>query len=78
MITFFSELQRIQRGGAMLDLVLSSKEGLVGNVTFKGNLGCSDREVMEFEILEAMRRAHSKLTVLDFKRSGFGLWNLLE
>lgn len=62
----------------MLDLVLSNEEGLVGNVTFKGSLGCSDHEIMEFEILEAMRRAHSKLTTLDFKSSSFGIWNLLE
>lgn len=37
------------RRGATLDLVLSKKEGLVGNVDLKGNLGCSDREMVEFQ-----------------------------
>ncbi|RMC00685.1 hypothetical protein DUI87_23303 [Hirundo rustica rustica] len=64
--------QRIQRGGAMVDLVLSN-ESLVRNVTLKGSLGCSDHKITDFEILEAMRRAHSKLTTLDFKR----FWNSL-
>jgi len=30
------------RRGAMLDLVLINKEGLVGNVKLKGSLGCSN------------------------------------
>ncbi|GAB0186361.1 hypothetical protein GRJ2_001101400 [Grus japonensis] len=62
------------RRGAMLDLVLTNKEGLVGNVKLKGNLGCSDHEVVEFKILRAARRAHSKLTTLDFRRADSGLF----
>jgi len=31
----------------MLDLVLTNKEALVGNVKLKGHLGCSDREMVE-------------------------------
>ncbi|GAB0208907.1 hypothetical protein GRJ2_003356400 [Grus japonensis] len=61
------------RRGAMLDLVLPNKEGLVGNVKLKGSLGCSDHEMVEFKILRAARRAHSNLTTLDFRRAGFGL-----
>ncbi|GAB0205858.1 hypothetical protein GRJ2_003051400 [Grus japonensis] len=60
------------RRGAMLDLVLTSKEGLVGNVKLKGNLGCSDHETVEFKILRTARRAHSKLLALDFTRADFG------
>jgi len=41
------------RRGAMLDLVLTNKEGLLGNVKFKGSLGCSDHEMVEFKILRA-------------------------
>ncbi|GAB0175850.1 hypothetical protein GRJ2_000050200 [Grus japonensis] len=55
------------RRGAILDLVLTNQEGLVGNVKLKGSLGCSDHEMVEFKILRAARRAHSKLTALDFK-----------
>ncbi|PKU41096.1 rna-directed dna polymerase from mobile element jockey-like [Limosa lapponica baueri] len=58
----------------MLDLVLTDKEGLVGNVKLKGSLGCSDREMVEFTILRAARRVCKKLTTLDFGRPDFGLW----
>ena len=40
----------------------------------KGSLGCSDREMVEFKILRAARRARSKLTTLDFKRADFGFF----
>jgi len=42
--------------GAILDLVLTNKEGLVGNVKVKGSLGCSGHEMMQFKILRAARR----------------------
>ncbi|GAB0176597.1 hypothetical protein GRJ2_000124900 [Grus japonensis] len=45
------------RRGAMLDLVLTNKERLVGNVKLKGSLGCSDHEMVEFKILRAARKA---------------------
>lgn len=45
----------------MLDLVLTNKEGLVGNVKLKGRLASSNHEMVEFKILRAVRRAHSKL-----------------
>ncbi|GAB0179147.1 hypothetical protein GRJ2_000380000 [Grus japonensis] len=62
------------RRGIMPDLVLTSKEGLVGDVKLKGSLGCSDHEMVEFKILRAVRRVHSKLTTLDFRRADFGLF----
>ncbi|GAB0204992.1 hypothetical protein GRJ2_002964800 [Grus japonensis] len=62
------------RRGAMLDLILTNKEGLVGDVKLKGSPGCSDHEMVEFKILRAARRAHSKLTTLDFRRADFGLF----
>ncbi|GAB0207839.1 mitochondrial enolase superfamily member 1 [Grus japonensis] len=58
----------------MLDLILTNKEGLVGDVKLKGSLGCSDHEMVEFKILRAARRARSKLTTLDFRRADFGLF----
>ncbi|GAB0205231.1 hypothetical protein GRJ2_002988700 [Grus japonensis] len=59
---------------AMVALILTNKEGLVGNVKLKGSLGCSDHKMVEFKILRAARRAHSKLTTLDFRRADFGLF----
>ena len=48
------------RRGAMLDLVLTNKEGLVGSVKLKGSPGCSDHEMVEFKILRAARRAQEQ------------------
>ncbi|GAB0205316.1 mitochondrial enolase superfamily member 1 [Grus japonensis] len=62
------------RRGAMLDLILTNKEGLVGDVKLKGSLGCSDHKMVEFRILRAARRACSRLTTLDFRRADFGLF----
>ncbi|GAB0197899.1 mitochondrial enolase superfamily member 1 [Grus japonensis] len=58
----------------MLDLILTNKEGLVGDMKLKGSLGCSDHKMVEFRILRAVRRARSKLTTLDFSRADFGLF----
>ncbi|PKU30746.1 dtw domain-containing protein 2 [Limosa lapponica baueri] len=59
--------------GAMLDLILTNKEGLVGNVKLKVSLGCSDHKMVEFKVLGAARRVHNKLATLDFRRADFGL-----
>jgi len=70
--------EETMRRSAMLDLVLTNKEGLVGNVKLKGSLGCSDHEMLELKILRAARRVHSKLTALDFRTADFVLFrNLL-
>ncbi|GAB0202872.1 hypothetical protein GRJ2_002752800 [Grus japonensis] len=62
------------RRGAMLDLIVTNKEGLVGDVKLKGSLGCSDHEMVEFKIVRTVRRAHNKLTTLDFQRADFSLF----
>ncbi|PKU28388.1 dtw domain-containing protein 2 [Limosa lapponica baueri] len=66
-------IEEPKRRGAVLDLVLTNKEGLVGNAKPKGSLSCSDHEMVEFKILKAARRAHSNLTTLDFRTADFGL-----
>ncbi|GAB0190424.1 hypothetical protein GRJ2_001507700 [Grus japonensis] len=55
------------RRSAMLDLIFTNKEGLVGDIKLKGSLGYSDHEMVEFRILRAARRACSKLTTLEFR-----------
>ncbi|PKU46939.1 rna-directed dna polymerase from mobile element hypothetical protein [Limosa lapponica baueri] len=62
------------RRDVILDLFLTSKEGIVQNVKLKSSLGCSDHETAEFKILRAARGAHSKLTTLDLRRADFGLF----
>ncbi|KAJ7413722.1 dtw domain-containing protein 2 [Pitangus sulphuratus] len=56
-----------------LDLVLTDKERLVGNVKPKGSLGRSNHEIVEFDTLRGVKRVHSKLTTLGFTRANFGL-----
>ncbi|GAB0179465.1 hypothetical protein GRJ2_000411800 [Grus japonensis] len=67
-------IKELTRRGAVLDLVLTNKEGLVGDMKLKGSLGCSDHEMVEFRILRTARRARSKLATLDFRRADFGLF----
>jgi len=62
------------RRSVILDFDLIHKEGLVGNVKLKSSLGLSDHEMMEFKKLKATRRAHSKLTTLDFRKADIGLF----
>lgn len=39
------------RNGVLLDLILTNKEGLVGDVKVGRSLGYSDHEIMEFSIV---------------------------
>lgn len=41
---------------AMLDLILSNKEGLVSNVKLKDSLGCSNHEIEDLKILEVSKK----------------------
>ncbi|PKU46713.1 dtw domain-containing protein 2 [Limosa lapponica baueri] len=61
------------RRGAMLDLVLTNKEGLVGNMKLKSSDVYRDHDMAEYKTLGTVRRVHSKLTILDFRRADFGL-----
>ena len=61
----------------MLDLVLTNEEGLMSNMKFKGSVGCSDQEMVEFKTLRVSKRALSKLVALDFRRADFELFREL-
>lgn len=65
------------RRGALLVIGLTNRERLVRNVKLKGSLHCSDHEIVEFEILMAVRRVSSKLNTLGFRRVDFGLLRYL-
>jgi len=60
------------RKGALLDLVLTNKEGLVEDVKVGGRLSCSDHEMVEFRILRGGSRAISSIKTLDFRIVNFG------
>jgi len=59
------------RKDALLDLVLTNKEGLVEDVKVGGRLGCSEHEMVEFRILHGGSRAISRIKTLDLRRANF-------
>jgi len=65
------------RKGALLDLVLTNKEGLVEDVKVGGRLGCSDHEMVESRILRGGSRAISRIKTLDLRRANFGIFKEL-
>jgi len=65
------------RKGALLDLVLTNKEGLVEDVKAGGRLGCSDHEMVEFSILHGGSRVISRIKILDLRRTNFALFKEL-
>jgi len=65
------------RKGALLELVLKNKEGLVEDVKVGGSLGSSDHEMVNFRILHGGSRAIRRIKTLDFKRANFGLFKEL-
>jgi len=71
-------VEELTRRGALLDLVLMNKEGLIEDVKDGGSLGCSDHEMFNFRILRGGSRATSRITALDFRRVNFGLFKELH
>jgi len=65
------------RKGALLDLVLTNKEGLVEDVKVGGTLSSIDHEMVEFRILHGGSRAISRIKTLDLRRANFGLFREL-
>jgi len=62
---------------ALLDLLFTSREGLVGDVVVGGCLGLSDHEMTEFSVHGEVKSRVSKTTTLDFQRTDFGLFRTL-
>ena len=60
------------RRGALLDLVLMNKDGLVEDVKVGGSLSSSDHEMVNFRTLCGGSRAISRIKTLDFRRANFG------
>ena len=47
---------------------------MVEDVKVGGRFGCSDHEMVEFRILHGGSRAISRIKILDFRTSNFGLF----
>ncbi|GAB0178841.1 hypothetical protein GRJ2_000349400 [Grus japonensis] len=65
------------REGAPPDLLLTNREGLVGDVTVGVCLGHSNHEMIEFLILGEVRSRVSRTATLDFWSADFGLFRSL-
>ncbi|KAK4815884.1 hypothetical protein QYF61_009935, partial [Mycteria americana] len=65
------------RGGALLDLLFTNREGLVGDVVVGGRLGLSDHDVIR--VLDSWRSKEGvrKTTTVDFWREDFDLFRSL-
>lgn len=59
--------------GGLLDLALSNKERLIGDVMAEDSLTNSDHKIMEFRILWGGSRAINKIATLGFWTANFGL-----
>ncbi|CAM4591395.1 unnamed protein product [Caretta caretta] len=64
-------LEEPTRGRALLDLLLTNREELVGEAKVDGNLGGSDHEMVEFRILTHGRKESSRIQTLDFRKADF-------
>ncbi|RMC20255.1 hypothetical protein DUI87_01101 [Hirundo rustica rustica] len=62
------------RGGTILDLLFTNRDGLMGDVVVGCRLGQSDHEIIEFSIFGEVRRSTNKTLTLDFQRVDFGLF----
>jgi len=65
--------------GALLDHLLTHKEGLTGDVKVKGSLDCSVHKIVEFRLMRGGNRVKCETTALEFNRADFALFmGLLE
>lgn len=65
------------QGGAPLDLLLTNRQGLVGDKVVRGCLRHSYQEMRDFSILGERRREVNKTSTLHFWRVDFGLFRTL-
>lgn len=59
---------KLMREDALLDLILTNKEELIGNVKFGGSLDCSDYKVVKFRILREGSKENSRMAHSDVLR----------
>ena len=67
-------LRTLMRKGDLLDLLLVSREGLVGEVAIGGRYGHSNHKVIEFKIFGNRSKTATKATTLIMGRADFRLF----
>lgn len=65
------------RAGALLDLLFTNREGLVGHVLVGGYLKHSEHEVIKFSILDEKMGSNNKISTLGLQREDFDLFWML-
>lgn len=68
---FLAQVVKSVRRDVLLDLVLTNKKGLVGNVWAGGSLGCSDK--VEFGILHGRNKVVGWIANLEFRKANSDL-----
>lgn len=58
-------MEEPMRRGALLDIVFTNKEGLVGDVKAGSRLGCSNQKVVEFRILHRRTKTISRIERIE-------------
>lgn len=61
------------RKGAIWDFIITNKEDISQDVKVKENIGCSDLDMVQFEILRAGKKMKNKLMTLDLSKAYSGL-----
>lgn len=56
-------------GDIQLDLLLTKKEELSGEMKINGSLGCSNHEIVKFKILKGARKSSSGVQIVGFSRA---------
>ena len=64
------------RGDAILDLLLTNANELIGDIRIGGCLGCSDHAMVEFTLRRALRQVESNRK-LNFRTANFQLFREL-
>ncbi|KAF4803652.1 hypothetical protein TURU_014342 [Turdus rufiventris] len=71
------ELDKPNRGEALLDLVLTAADEPIKEVKTGGSLGCSNRALIEFVISRIVTLVRSKVKTLNLARENFQLFKKL-
>ena len=61
----------------LLDVLLTNKEGLTGDMKVDGSFRCSDHEMVEFSIGDIRRGERESAKLLPWASGGFELFRIL-
>lgn len=74
---FMQVLKELNRGHALLELLLINREELFEDVKADGSLGCTDCRMVKSKILKEVWEASNRVVILVFRRAAF-VWELVQ